>query len=187
MHRARRFLLMTGSSVAVMVVSLPACDITRLTTPCGNSQYSEDGRFLAAKDRIDGLWRLTTIDGSPIPASGYALPKSPLSQAPTKFLRAGILVFTTTSANFSDDCGTLKNSSGTALAQYVLTVSGTNNRKEYPGRFSADHLNPRVATLGAGEYTLPIEITGTPAHTMTARATIEEFGIGFTYVLVFKR
>ena len=50
-------------------------------------------------------------------------------------------------------------------------------------------VTPRSATLGAGEYQLPMVVSGgTPPNTLTASAKIKLFGDGgFTYVLVFKR
>lgn len=192
MQRVQRACALTAMLLSFSALS--GCEAWNyLVVPCGETdQFDQQTNTLKNKSRLDGAWILQTIDGKPIPSQGYALPEAnPLK--PTKYLRSGYLYFVTTTANFSDDCKVLRSSDGTAMAHYVLTVTGSSQEKTYPGRFWAEH-EERTATLGAGEYLLPIQLTVVPPvssdnapNTMTARATIGEFGIGFTYTLVFRR
>ncbi len=163
-------------------------DVYNLFEPChSRDEYLLNGAQGGGEVdvHLDGDYTLATIDGRPIPAGGYLIP----GRIDGKRLLAGRLHLNSTNTEYSGDCDKLVRSSGSVLVYYQTTTNGVAKEDTFRGgTFKRDH-KANTSSIGAFGYEAPIAVVPAAAKptSITLTATIEEFGIGVTYVLKFTR
>lgn len=171
-----RFIMATVCVLATSTI-VTSCDLLESAlAPCPPTSEPDD-------TLMDGLWRLTTIDGKPIPeGTGFKLP------GVEKYLMSGSAFFTTTAKQQDGNCKAVLQSSGYIDFLYKIRTPASTNSSMYPGRFRRDH-EDNTTSLGADKYTVQAEVSGpdnVPAH-MEITAEVKVLGIGVEYTLVFER
>lgn len=168
-----------GSSAA-----LSGCFLNEIASPCVRMNPLTGKVSARHATDLEGVWRLATIDGRPIPTTGYALPGS------TSLLMSGVLAFTATDRLWADDCETIRRSDGLATAYYRLQKDGVESEKYQNGFYERD-FEAATASLNALGRSVPMEIGENLSREpirITVRANIPVPILGdVTYVLEFRR
>lgn len=171
-------------AIAGSGVALSSCFLNEIASPCVRLNPLTGKVSSYHITDLEGVWRLATIDGRPIPVSGYALPGSP------DLLMSGTLQFSATDRLWADDCKTIRRSDGLAAAYYQLRRNGFDSEKYQNGFYTRD-FEARTASLNALGRSTPMEVevamNGEPSAVIV-RATIPVPIFGdITYVLEFRR
>ncbi|NUQ11755.1 MAG: hypothetical protein HUU26_05400 [Gemmatimonadaceae bacterium] len=167
-----RFSFAKTSSGALLLVAAiyavsAACGVD-VFDPCFSSREQ-----IQSRGQLDGVWVVETVNGAP--ASNYPLPFPSTDRFVT-----GSIDFKTRETK--GDCRDLRESSGYAVANYLLRDSNgaLKPAKRYVGRFTYKHKTNKLTVTAAG-YAINGSRSGS---TMTLPASHALFG---SYTLVLQR
>ncbi len=176
--------LAASIAIAGSGAALSGCFLNEIVSPCVRLNPLTGKVSAKHITDLEGVWRLATIDGQPIPVTGYALPGS------QDLLMSGALEFSATDRLWADDCKTIRRSDGLAAAYYRLRRNGVDSEKYQNGFYERD-FEAFTASLNALGRSTPMEVgtdmAGAPSR-VTIRAKIPVPILGdITYVLEFRR
>ena len=160
----------TIASLCLALVATMSCGFDDITAVCDELLEFEIEGYM------DGVWALATVDGSPIPATGYVI------QGKSDRVRAGSIEFRTRDVPLGS-CERPKESTGVAIATYLLadnTGRPKSPSKVQAGSFTYKH-EAGTLTLRALGRSVSGPRTGS---SFTVSGEVPDFG---THTLVFRR